>query len=90
MLLELTLKQLADALGDRILERLSASQRPEQRLLTVEQAAQYLGRTKEAVQHLIAAGKLPRVRFDRRVYLDIVDLDRLIEKSKDEGLRPAA
>ncbi len=52
------------------------------RLLTVEEAAQYLGRSKEAVQHMIASGKLPTVRSDRRVFLDRHDLDRWIEDCK--------
>ena len=52
------------------------------RLLTVEEAAAYLGRTKEAVQHLIAAAKLPVVKSDRRVFLDIRDLDIWIEQNK--------
>jgi excisionase family DNA binding protein len=54
----------------------------QKRLLTVEEAAVYIGRTKEAVQHLIAAGKLPIVKSDRRVFLDIRDLDRWIEQCK--------
>jgi len=84
------LKHFADVVGDRIVERLGMRQRIDQRLLSVEEAARYLGRTKEAVQHLVAAGKLPTVRIDRRVYLDIEDLDRLIEESKQGGLPWAA
>ncbi len=64
--------QLADHRGIKIMPR----------LLTVEEAAIYLGRTKEAVQHLIAAGKLPAVRSDRRRFLDVRDLDRWIDSSK--------
>lgn len=52
------------------------------RLLSVDQAAVYIGRTKEAVQYLLAVGKLPAVRSDRRVFLDIHDLDRWIEEHK--------
>jgi excisionase family DNA binding protein len=52
------------------------------RLLTVEQAAVYLGRTKEAVEQMIAGGKLPVVRADRRVFLDVRDLDRWIDANK--------
>ena len=52
------------------------------RLLTAEQAGAYLGRTKEGVEHMIAAGKLPVVRADRRVFLDVRDLDRWIEQNK--------
>lgn len=52
------------------------------RLFTVEDAAVYLGRTKKAVQHLIASGKLPTVKADRRVFLDRKDLDEWIERGK--------
>lgn len=51
--------------------------------MTVEQAASYLGRTKEAVQHMIHAGKLPTVRSDRRVFLDRLDLDQWIGDHKN-------
>jgi excisionase family DNA binding protein len=53
------------------------------RLLTVEKAAGYLGRTKDAVQHMVAAGKIPTVRADRRVFVDVRDLDRWIEDNKN-------
>jgi excisionase family DNA binding protein len=56
------------------------------RLLTVEQSAVYIGRTKDAVQHMIASGKLPTVRSDRRVFIDIQDLDTWIQENKHNGL----
>jgi excisionase family DNA binding protein len=56
----------------------------QKRLLSVEEAAVYVGRTKEAVQHLIAAGKLPVVKADRRVFLDIRDLDLWIDQCKTQ------
>ena len=80
---------LADAVADRVAERLAQTGngggaiRP--RLLTIEQSAAYLGRTEEAMRHLIQAGKIPTVRADRRIYLDIVDLDRWIEENKTGG-----
>jgi excisionase family DNA binding protein len=52
------------------------------RLMTVDQAAVYLGRTGEAVQHLVSAGKVPTVRADRRVFLDRADLDKWIDDNK--------
>jgi excisionase family DNA binding protein len=55
---------------------------PARRLLSVEEAADYLGRSPAAVRHMIQSGKLPAVRIDRRVAVDIRDLDRLIEASK--------
>jgi excisionase family DNA binding protein len=52
------------------------------RLLSVEQAAIYLGRTKPAIQHMIADGTLRAVRADRRVFLDKNDLDQWIDRNK--------
>jgi excisionase family DNA binding protein len=51
-------------------------------LLTVKQAALYLGRSEQAVQHLIFQKDLPVVRIGRRVHLDRRDLDAWIEKNK--------
>jgi len=85
------LSGIIDAVAARLLERLrqegaigNAGVRP--RLMTVEQAAVYIGRTKEAMQHMISSGKLPTVRIDRRVFVDIEDLDRLIRDNKQVGL----
>ena len=76
---------LAKRVADEVCSRLSegstgATVKP--RLMTVEQGATYLGRSKEAVEHMIAGGKLPTVRSDRRVFLDVRDLDRWIEQNK--------
>lgn len=51
-------------------------------LLTVKDAAVYLGRTEQAIQHLIASKELPVVRAGRRVHLHRADLDAWIEKNK--------
>lgn len=51
-------------------------------LLTVKQAAVYLGRTEQAIQHLIFERLLPVVRVGRRVHLDRRDLDAFIETNK--------
>jgi excisionase family DNA binding protein len=51
-------------------------------LLTVKQAAVYLGRSEQSVQHLIFQKDLPVVRVGRRVHLDRRDLDAWIEKNK--------
>ncbi len=53
-----------------------------QRLLTIEEAAEYLGRTVWGVREMIYSGKLPAVKIDRRVQLDIRDLERLIDQNK--------
>ncbi len=51
-------------------------------LLNVKEAAVYLGRSEQAVQHLIFERELPVVRVGRRVHLDRRDLDSWIEKNK--------
>jgi excisionase family DNA binding protein len=57
-------------------------QPPRKRLLSVEEAGEYLGRSAWAVRHLIRSGSIPEVRLDRRVFIDIRDLDALIERNK--------
>ena len=51
-------------------------------LLNVKEAAVYLGRSEQSVQHLIFGKELPVVRVGRRVHLDRRDLDTWIEKNK--------
>ena len=53
------------------------------RLLSVEGAAQYLSRTPSAIRNMITVGKLKPVRLDGRVYLDVQELDRMIEAAKE-------
>jgi len=60
----------------------SVSHAPVQRLYDLKQAAQYLGRPVWGVRELIWAGKLPVVRTGRKQYVDIFDMDRLIEFEK--------
>ncbi len=52
------------------------------RLLTVEEASVYIGRSVCAVRELYWANKLPVVKSDRRIFIDINDLDRWIEQNK--------
>ncbi len=80
---------LADAIADRVIARIRETQPTSQskrapRLLDVKSAAEYLSRTPKAVRRLIDSGKLPVVRMDSRIYLDSVDLDRVIEASKEK------
>ncbi len=52
------------------------------RLLTVEEASFYLGRSLSSVRELIWSGDLQFVKTGRRTHLDIYDLDRWIEQHK--------
>jgi excisionase family DNA binding protein len=88
-----SLDALLERMAEKVAERLqngdqggSANGEVRPRLLTVEQAAVYIGRTKDAVHHMIAGGKLPTVRSDRRVFIDMRDLDAWIEENKQRGL----
>jgi excisionase family DNA binding protein len=81
----MTLDSIIDTLASALAARLGPDLRTHSgsasivpRLLTVDQAAVYLGRSKEAVQHMVAARKLPVVRDGRRVFLDVRELDRWI------------
>lgn len=55
----------------------------ENRLFTVKEAAAYVGRTEQALQHLIHKREIVVVRKGRRVHLDRNDLDRWIDANKD-------
>ena len=56
------------------------------RLLTVAEAARYLGTTVWAIRCLLWDGTLPQVRLGRRHLVDIRDLDGLIESLKTKEL----
>jgi excisionase family DNA binding protein len=80
------LDALADAIAERLYQRLTAAMdRNKARLLDVRAAAEYIGRTPSAVRHLIAKGTIPGVRRDGRVQLDRQDLDNWLELGKTRG-----
>jgi excisionase family DNA binding protein len=76
----LGLDALADAIAERVLARLHQTEQP--RLLSVAEAATYLGRTQKALRHMVANGVIPAVREGSRVHLDRADLDRWLEMRK--------
>ena len=85
------LETILDLLAERLAEKLAprvggGSAATDPRLLDVEAAATYLGRSKTSIQHMIAAGALPVVRSDRRVFLDRQDLYQWIESNKQAPL----
>jgi excisionase family DNA binding protein len=88
----LTLDAVLDAIADRVAARLidrvpSVQRSAGKRLLNVAEAAEYIGRSKSSVQHMITSGALPVVRSDRRVFLDRLDLDGWIDQNKQAGIR---
>ena len=77
--------RVAALIASRVQSRIAASaelSRITPRLLTVKEAAGYIGRTEQAVQHLIHKRDLIVVRRGRRVHVDRADLDRWIDANK--------
>jgi excisionase family DNA binding protein len=72
--------QVASILKEELVRVSGSSVQP--MLLDVKQAAIYLGRSEQSVQHLIAQHILPVVRHGRRVHLHRPDLDAWIEANK--------
>jgi excisionase family DNA binding protein len=74
------LDALADAIAARVAARLNKSEEP--RLMSVNEAAAYIGRTPKALRHMIASGTVPAIHEGSRVHLDRADLDQWIELRK--------
>ena len=50
------------------------------RLYSIEETAEYLGRSVWSIRELIWKGLIPCVKVGRRVHIDIYDLEKFIEK----------
>ena len=61
---------------------MSVLPKPESRLLSVVEAAAYLGVSAWHVRRLVWGGDLPAVRMGRLVRLDRADLDKFIDEQK--------
>lgn len=57
---------------------------PRKRLYTVQEAAEYLGHTVWGIRSLIWAKTLPVIRYGRKQWLDLHDLDNFIESNKKQ------
>jgi excisionase family DNA binding protein len=75
---------IADAVAGRIMARMGDIPTSPRRLLTVKEAAEYLGRTEDAVYQLISRRKLQAVRNGRRVHLEASELDKFVEMGRSE------
>jgi excisionase family DNA binding protein len=62
--------------------RLSPSNRPNKRLYTVKEAAKYLGQTVWGMRTLIWNGHVPVVQTGQKQFIDVVDMDKFIERNK--------
>jgi excisionase family DNA binding protein len=76
----LGLDALADAIAERVVARVNRGREP--RLLSVNEAASYIGRTAKALRHMIASGAIAVVREGSRLHLDRADLDHWVEMRK--------
>jgi excisionase family DNA binding protein len=71
-----------DTIAEAIASRLMDSNVLIPRLLTLDQAAKYLGLTKEALKAKVHLGRIPTVYLDKKLRFDRLDLDRMIEQNK--------
>jgi excisionase family DNA binding protein len=70
-----------EAIAEAVASRLKGAHIT-RRLLSLEQAAEYLGLSEDAVRDLVGNGKLRPARPTRKLQFDVFDLDKLIEESK--------
>lgn len=81
---ENALDPMADFIAVRLVEQVVALTMA-RRVLTLEQAVEYTGVGMDGLKAAIAAGDLSRVDVDRRIRLDIIDIDHWIQKNKKRG-----
>jgi excisionase family DNA binding protein len=74
-----------DTIADAVVARLTDSGVLIPCLLTLDQAATYLGLTKEALKAKVHIGKVPTVEIDKKLRFDRHDLDRIIDDNKRVG-----
>ena len=72
----------SDTIAEAVANRLKASEVLAPRLLTLNQAAMYLGLTPDALKAKVHMGRIPTVVLDKKLRFDRVELDRIIEESK--------
>jgi len=77
------IESLADAIAEKIAMRIGGSRTTATRLMTPEDAAAYLGKTKQALYHLVNQSKIPVKRIGAKLYFDRLELDTWIESLTD-------
>lgn len=76
---------LIDAIAEAVALRLEKMASAKQRLLDIDQAAEYLGMTAIALRHK-AGVDVPVVKIDAKLRFDRRDLDRYIDHAPREGV----
>jgi excisionase family DNA binding protein len=72
----------SETIAEAVIARLTDCAVLMPRLLTLDQAATYLGLTKEALKAKVHLRKVPTVELDKKLRFDRHDLDRVIESNK--------
>ncbi len=78
----MTLDLNSDNIAEAVMTRIKGSSVLVPRLLTLAQAAVYLGLTQAALKAKARMGRIPTVEIDRKLRFDRHDLDRIIDESK--------
>lgn len=71
-----------DTIAEAVVNRLRNAVILTPRLLTLSQAATYLGLTTDALKAKVHMGRIPTVELDKKLRFDRLDLDRIIDQSK--------
>jgi excisionase family DNA binding protein len=72
-------QQFIDRLADAVASRISAAPGvAAKRLFTMEEAAEYIGRSPKAVERLIQRGAIPVTKIDGKRQVDRSALDKII------------
>lgn len=72
-----------EILGELIRKRLRGVLQIPKRLFKYAEAAVYIGRSEQAVRHLVMKKAFPVHRYDGKPMIDVRDLDAWIENNKD-------
>ncbi|MGA7415869.1 MAG: helix-turn-helix domain-containing protein [Bryobacteraceae bacterium] len=72
----------SDTIAEAVVIRLKDPAVIALRLLTLNQAATYLGLSPDALKAKVHMGRVPTVDIDKKLRFDKFDLDRMIEQSK--------
>lgn len=71
-----------DTIAEAVVARLTDCEVLIPRLLTLDQAATYLGLTKEALKAKVHMGKVPTFEIDKKLRFDRHDLEQIITDHK--------
>jgi excisionase family DNA binding protein len=71
-------EQFMERMADLVAARVGTNRGSAKRLMTVAEAAEYIGRSRRAVEAMIARGTIPVTKLDGRCQVDRLALDQMI------------